>query len=106
MIIEAFGAGNLPKEVAEKLFEFQEAGLPIALVSRCFNGIAEPVYAYDGGGVKLHEHGIFFVKELNAAKARLKLLIALNAGLKGDELRDYIEVKITIEGVMVDTSAF
>ena len=91
LIIEAFGAGNLPKEVAEKLFEFQEAGLPIALVSRCFNGIAEPVYAYDGGGVKLHEHGIFFVKELNAAKARLKLLIALNAGLKGDELRDYIE---------------
>ena len=91
LIIEAFGAGNLPKEVAEKLFEFQEAGLPIVLVSRCFNGIAEPVYAYDGGGVKLHEHGIFFVKELNAAKARLKLLIALNAGLKGDELRDYIE---------------
>ena len=91
LIIEAFGAGNLPKEVAEKLFEFQEAGLPIALVSRCFNGIAEPVYAYDGGGVKLHEHGIFFVKELNAAKARLKLLIALNAGLKGDELKDYIE---------------
>ena len=91
LIIEAFGAGNLPKEVAEKIFEFQEAGLPIALVSRCFNGIAEPVYAYDGGGVNLHEHGIFFVKELNAAKARLKLLIALNAGLKGDELRDYIE---------------
>ena len=91
LIIEAFGAGNLPKEVAEKLFEFQEAGLPIALVSRCFNGIAEPVYAYDGGGVKLHDHGIFFVKELNAAKARIKLLIALNAGLKGDELRDYME---------------
>ena len=26
--------------------------------------------------------GVFFVKELNAQKARLKLLIALNAGLK------------------------
>ena len=91
LIIEAFGAGNLPKEVAEKLFEFQEAGLPIALVSRCFNGIAEPVYAYDGGGVQLHDHGIFFVKELNAAKARLKLLIAINAGLKDEDLRDYME---------------
>ncbi|KXT74593.1 L-asparaginase [Streptococcus sp. DD10] len=91
LIIEAFGAGNLPKETAEKLEEFLEAGIPIALVSRCFNGIAEPVYAYEGGGVKLHETGIYFVKELNAPKARIKLLIALNAGLTGQALKDYME---------------
>lgn len=91
LIIEAFGAGNIPKETAEKLNEFLKAGIPIALVSRCFNGIAEPVYAYQGGGVQLQQSGIFFVKELNAPKARLKLLIALNAGLKGPELKDYIE---------------
>lgn len=91
LIIEAFGAGNLPQSVAEKLSQLRGQGLPIALVSRCFNGIAEPVYAYDGGGVKLHEAGIFFVKELNAPKARLKLLIALNAGLKGEELKEYME---------------
>ena len=78
-------------ETAEKLKSLSQAGLPIALASRCFNGIAEPVYAYDGGGVQLHQHGIFFVKELNAAKARLKLLIAINAGLKDKELRDYME---------------
>ncbi|MGO3367995.1 MAG: asparaginase, partial [Streptococcus thermophilus] len=47
--------------------------------------------AYEGGGVKLQEAGVMFVKELNAPKARLKLLIALNAGLKGQELKDYIE---------------
>ena len=58
-------------------------GIPVALVSRCFNGIAEPVYAYQGGGVQLQKAGVFFVKELNAQKARLKLLIALNAGLTG-----------------------
>ena len=91
LIIEAFGAGNLPRETAEKLTEMAKAGLPIALVSRCFNGIAEPVYAYEGGGVKLHQAGVMFVKELNAPKARIKLLIALNAGLTGQELKDYIE---------------
>lgn len=91
LIIEAFGAGNIPQETAEKLEEFLEAGIPIALVSRCFNGIAEPVYAYQGGGVQLHDAGVFFVKELNAPKARLKLLIALNAGLTGQELKEYIE---------------
>ena len=91
LIIQAFGAGNVPKETAQKLNALIQEGLPIALVSRCFNGIAEPVYAYEGGGVCLQNAGVFFVKELNAQKARLKLLIAINAGLRGDELRAYME---------------
>ena len=91
LVIQAFGAGNVPKETAQKLENLLQKGIPVALVSRCFNGIAEPVYAYQGGGVQLQRAGIFFVKELNAQKARLKLLIALNAGLKGQALKDYME---------------
>ena len=91
LIIQAFGAGNVPKETAQKLNALIQEGPPIALVSRCFNGIAEPVYAYEGGGVCLQNAGVFFVKELNAQKARLKLLIAINAGLTGEELRAYME---------------
>ena len=91
LIIQAFGAGNVPKETSQKLNALIQEGLPIALVSRCFNGIAEPVYAYEGGGVCLQNAGVFFVKELNAQKARLKLLIAINAGLTGEELRAYME---------------
>ncbi|WP_314846340.1 asparaginase [uncultured Streptococcus sp.] len=91
LIIQAFGAGNIPKETAQKLESLLQKGIPVALVSRCFNGIAEPVYAYQGGGVQLQKSGVFFVKELNAQKARLKLLIALNAGLKGQVLKDYME---------------
>ena len=91
LVIQAFGAGNVPKETAKKLETLLQKGIPVALVSRCFNGIAEPVYAYQGGGVQLQESGVLFVKELNAQKARLKLLIALNAGLKGRALKDYME---------------
>ncbi len=91
LIIQAFGAGNIPKETAQKLESLLQKGIPVALVSRCFNGVAEPVYAYQGGGVQLQKSGVFFVKELNAQKARLKLLIALNAGLKGRALKDYME---------------
>ena len=91
LVIQAFGAGNVPKETAQKLESLLQKGIPVALVSRCFNGIAEPVYAYQGGGVQLQESGVLFVKELNAQKARLKLLIALNAGLKGQALKDYME---------------
>ena len=91
LVIQAFGAGNIPKETAQKLENLLQKGIPVALVSRCFNGIAEPVYAYQGGGVQLQRAGVLFVKELNAQKARLKLLIALNAGLKGQALKDYME---------------
>lgn len=91
LIIQAFGAGNIPKETAQKLENLLQKGIPVALVSRCFNGIAEPVYAYQGGGVQLQKSGVFFIKELNAQKARLKLLIALNAGLTGQPLKDYME---------------
>ena len=91
LVIQAFGAGNVPKETAQKLENLLQKGIPVALVSRCFNGIAEPVYAYQGGGVQLQRAGVFFVKELNAQKARLKLLIALNTGLKGQALKDYME---------------
>ena len=73
LVIQAFGAGNIPKETAQKLENLLQKGIPVALVSRCFNGIAEPVYAYQGGGVQLQRAGVFFVKELNAQKARLKL---------------------------------
>lgn len=91
LVIEALGAGNLPPTILPTIKKLLERGLPIILVSRCFNGIAEPVYAYQGGGIQLEQDGILFVKELNAQKARLKLLIALNAGLIGQTLADYIQ---------------
>ncbi|MGT2888126.1 asparaginase [Streptococcus didelphis] len=91
LVVEALGAGNIPPLAVPEIKKLIASGLPVVLVSRCFNGIAEPVYGYEGGGAMLHEAGVMFVKELNAPKARLKLLIALNAGLTGQELRDYIQ---------------
>lgn len=91
LVIEALGAGNLPPTILPAIQKLLHKNIPVVLVSRCFNGIAEPVYAYQGGGIQLEQDGILFVKELNAQKARLKLLIALNAGLKGQALADYIQ---------------
>ncbi|HFI0453810.1 TPA: asparaginase [Streptococcus suis] len=91
LVIEALGAGNLPPTILPAIQKLLKQNIPVVLVSRCFNGIAEPVYAYQGGGIQLEQDGILFVKELNAQKARLKLLIALNVGLKGQGLADYIQ---------------
>ncbi|WP_218654792.1 asparaginase [Streptococcus dysgalactiae] len=91
LVIEVLGAGNVPPLAVTEIKRLIALGIPVVLVSRCFNGMAEPVYAYQGGGAMLQEAGVMFVKELNAPKARLKLLIALNAGLSGQALKDYIE---------------
>lgn len=84
LVIEALGAGNLPPKAIPGLHRFIEAQVPVVLVSRCFNGIAEPVYSYEGGGVELAEMGIIFTQGINAQKARLKLIIGLNSPFAKD----------------------
>jgi L-asparaginase len=91
IVVEALGAGNLPPQTLPPFYHLLEKGLPIVLVSRCFNGIAEPVYDYHGGGVELAQHGVIFCNGINSQKARLKLLIALNANLSKKELKRFLE---------------
>ena len=89
IVIEALGAGNLPPTAVGYLEKFIAKGIPVVLASRCFNGIAEPIYAYEGGGKQLYDAGVMFVSEVNSQKARIKLIVGLNAKVKN--LRAFIE---------------
>ncbi|GCF93352.1 L-asparaginase [Enterococcus florum] len=91
LVIEALGAGNLPPKTLPALERLIHKKVPVVLVSRCFNGIAEPVYDYQGGGVELAEKGVIFCRGINSQKARIKLLIALNARLTEDRLKQFME---------------
>ncbi len=91
LVIEALGAGNLPPQTIEPLKKLIDRQIPVVLVSRCFNGIAEPVYDYPGGGIELQQLGIIFCNSINSQKARIKLLIAKNRGLTLPELSDFME---------------
>ncbi|AQP54708.1 L-asparaginase [Vagococcus penaei] len=90
LVIEALGAGNLPPTVVPSLKKVIDKGIPVALVSRCSNGIAQDIYDYPGGGVELKKMGVNFVKGLSGQKARLRLLVGLNAGLSGNSLKDFL----------------
>lgn len=89
LVIEALGQGNLPHQLLPKIKECLALGLPIVLVSRCFNGIVAPIYAYEGGGKQLADLGVIFSNGLNGPKARLKLLIALSNQLNTQQLINY-----------------
>ncbi|MBP0724227.1 asparaginase [Bacillus sp. RG28] len=78
LVIEALGAGNLPPKTLPGLQKLLDSNIPIVLVSRCFNGITQDVYGYEGGGKQLKNMGLIFSNGLNGQKARIKLLIALS----------------------------
>ncbi|MCM3003941.1 asparaginase [Priestia koreensis] len=87
LVIEALGQGNLPPTTVPAITHLIQKGIPIVLVSRCFNGIAQDVYGYEGGGKQLKDLGVIFSNGLNGQKARLKLLVALETTHDHDKLQ-------------------
>ncbi|HHO5704507.1 TPA: asparaginase [Staphylococcus aureus] len=92
MVIEALGQGNIPPSALEGIQQLVSLNIPIVLVSRSFNGIVSPTYAYDGGGYQLAQQGFIFSNSLNGPKARLKLLVALSNNLDKAEIKSYFEL--------------
>ncbi|MDF0726197.1 asparaginase [Cytobacillus sp. S13-E01] len=88
LIIEALGQGNLPPSMVSGIKSLIENGIPVVLVSRCFNGFVQDVYSYDGGGKQLKELGVILSNGLNGQKARIKLLISL------EETTDLAELQL------------
>lgn len=92
MVIEALGQGNIPPSALEAIQQLVSLNIPIVLVSRSFNGIVSPTYAYDGGGYQLAQQGFIFSNGLNGPKARLKLLVALSNNLDKADIKSYFEL--------------
>ena len=94
IIIEALGQGNLPPTCLEGLQQCLDKNIPVVLVSRSFNGIVGPIYAYEGGGATLEQKGVIFSNGLNGPKARLKLLVGLSNHLSYVRLKKYFESQL------------
>ncbi|PWK14300.1 asparaginase [Tumebacillus permanentifrigoris] len=77
IVIEALGAGNVPPGVVPGIKRALAQDIPVVLVSRCYNGIVQDVYGYEGGGKQLLDLGVLFSNGLNGQKARIKLMTAL-----------------------------
>lgn len=77
IVIEALGSGNLPPTMLKGIIRAIENNIEIVLVSRCYNGQVDPIYAYEGGGKHLKDLGVTFISGLNGQKARIKLLAQL-----------------------------
>ena len=77
LVIEAFGAGNVPPGVVEPIAACVRDGIPVVITTRCIEGGVWPVYAYEGGAVDLADKGAILAGRLPGPKARLLLMAAL-----------------------------
>ncbi|MEW6262096.1 MAG: asparaginase [Thermodesulfobacteriota bacterium] len=77
LVIEGFGAGNVPPAVVPSLEALLAENVPVILATRCLEGGVWPIYAYPGGAMDLERKGVIPAGRLSGPKARLLLMAAL-----------------------------
>jgi L-asparaginase len=86
IVVAATGAGNTDPALLDAAVRAMEAGVPVALATRCPSGRAGTAYAFPGGGATWIRAGALPVGHLCAVKARVALALGLGAGLDHDGL--------------------
>ncbi len=88
IVIEAMGRGNVPPKMIPGIKRAINKNIPVVIVSRCFEGRVFESYGYEGGGKMLKDLGVIFGDTLPGQKARIKLMLAIGAKLKLEEIRN------------------
>jgi L-asparaginase len=86
IVVAATGAGNTDPALLAAAVRAMEAGIPVALATRCPAGRASTAYAFPGGGATWIRAGALPVGNLCAVKARVALALGLGARLGPDAL--------------------
>ncbi len=87
LVIQALGWGNVNIPMYEAIKEVTAKGIPVVISTRVPNGRVLPVYGYIGGGNTLKQVGAIFADNLPPQKARLLLMLALQATSKAEEIQ-------------------
>jgi L-asparaginase len=91
IVIEGMGRGNVPPKMVQGIKRAIEKGIPVVLVSRCFEGRVLDTYGYNGGGKDLRNLGVIFGDNLPGQKARIKLMLALGKTNDMGKIRQMFE---------------
>jgi L-asparaginase len=86
LVVEATGAGNTSALLLDAARRAIDAGVPVALTTRCPSGEATAAYAFPGGGATWVKAGALLTGHLGGPKARIALALGIGAGLDHDGL--------------------
>lgn len=91
IVIEGFGRGNVPPPMLSGIEDAVKAGVAVVLTTRAAGGRVLDVYGYPGSVTETRRVGAAMGGETSAAKARLKLMIALSEHPEIASSRDALE---------------
>jgi len=74
IVIEAFGRGNLPKDLIDDIKLAISRKVLVVICSRTYTGRVLAEYGYEGGGKNLEDLGAILAGDLKGVKVRLKLM--------------------------------
>jgi L-asparaginase len=86
VVVAALGRGNTPLAMYEAIKRWIADNKPVVITSRAARGRVGPTYGFPGGGRSLYDAGAIFAGARRPAQARIDLMLALGAGLEGDQL--------------------
>ncbi len=89
IVLEALGRGNVPPMMVPGIKRAIEQNIPVILTSRCPKGRVLDNYGYEGGGHHLRTLGVIFTDNLNAQKARIRLMLALGVTQNLNEIETF-----------------
>ncbi|MCD4848870.1 MAG: asparaginase [Candidatus Aegiribacteria sp.] len=92
LVIEAFGRGNVPVDVASAVEYAVSKGTIVCVSSRCYVGRVLGVYDYSGGGADLEQKGAIFAGDMQGHKLRLLLMACISMKMNRQEIRELLKV--------------
>ncbi len=90
LVLAGFGLGNVPPSWLPHIKTILKNDVAVVVTSRCPQGTVDTLYGFEGSARRLLEFGVLSGGERRPTQARLRLAVGLGAGLKGDELRNYL----------------
>lgn len=85
LVVEGLGWGNVNKPMYGAIKDAIAMGVPVVITSRVPNGRVLPNYGWEGGGKTLVEAGAVMGDDLSPQKARILLMLILQAGVAGQK---------------------
>lgn len=103
VVIEALGGGHVPS-AALPWIDKLVAEMPVVLASRTGMGeVLSETYRFPGSEIDLLERGVLRAGALDAAKARVLLILALAVGYDGDQLKEILALVGSTTGPISST---
>jgi L-asparaginase len=91
VVVAALGRGNTNPPIFDAIERWLATGKPVVITSRAACGRVAPTYGFRGGGRWLRDAGAILAGARRPQQARLDLMLALGAGLRGPALAAVFE---------------